>query len=373
MKILYDHQIFTQQQYGGISRYFFELIKRFEGIENSCEVATVFSDNAYYNKEINPKLNRILPDSNFKGKGRITSYLNRAKSLNDVRKGEFDVFHPTYYDDYFLQRIKNKPFVVTFYDMIHEKFSDQFESLKSDSNIFDNKKRLLEHSSKIIAISETTKNDIIEIFDVDAAKIDVVYLGSTLENFNIGNQSLLDGDYILFVGNRAIYKNFNFFVTAVAELLIDNNLKLICAGGGNFSQEEIILIKFLKLENRVFFKKILNDDALSNYYAHALFFCFPSLYEGFGIPVLEAFACGCPALLSNGGSLTEIGGDAAVYFDPVDIQSLRNAAKELISNQSLRQSLKAKGIARLRNFSWDKTYQAHLKIYNTIVSNSNKI
>ena len=176
MKIQYDHQIFTQQKYGGISRYFFELIKRFDGNEDSCKVATMFSENAYYNKEVNPNLNRILPDSHFKGKERITSYLNRTKSLNDVQKGDFDVFHPTYYDDYFVNKLRGKPFVVTFYDMIHEKFSSQFESLRSDTNIFDGKKRLLEYSSKIIAISETTKNDIIEIFDVDSSKIDVVYL-----------------------------------------------------------------------------------------------------------------------------------------------------------------------------------------------------
>jgi glycosyltransferase involved in cell wall biosynthesis len=367
MKVLYDEQIFTQQQYGGISRYFFELIKRFDGIENSCEVATLFTDNAYFNKQFNPKLNRILPDSHFKGKKRITSYLNTKKSIREIQKGNFDVFHPTYYDDYFLDRIKEKPFVVTFYDMIHEKFSSQFESLKSDTKIYDNKKRLLERSSKIIAISETTKNDIMEFFDVDSSKIDVVYLGNSLQNFDIGNKRLIDEDYILFVGNRGIYKNFDFFVSVLSDLLLENNLKLICAGGGDFTLQEQDLLRSLGLENRVVLKRISNDDVLSNYYAHALFFVFPSLYEGFGIPVLETFACGCPALLSNGGSLMEVGGDAAVYFDPTDIQSLRNAANELINNQSLRQSLKEKGSIRLNEFSWDNTFQKTLEVYKSVI------
>ena len=367
MKILYDHQIFTQQQYGGISRYFFELIRRFDGNENSCNVATLFSDNAYYNKEVDSKLNRILPDYPFKGRGRIVKTFNTRKSFRDIHKGDFDVFHPTYYDDYFLKSKKRNPFVITFYDMIHEKFSNQFESLKSDIKTFDNKKRLLEYSSKIIAISETTKNDIIELYDVNPSKIDVVYLGNSLQKNDTGSEALIKDDYILFVGNRGIYKNFNFFVTAIAELLLDNKLNLICAGGGEFTLDEIILLKSLKLENHVFFKKIINDDVLSNYYSHALFFCFPSLYEGFGIPVLESFACGCPVLLSNGGSLPEVGGEAALYFDLANADSLKIAANELINNERLRKSMKEKGTIRLDQFSWDKTFQDHIEVYKTVV------
>ncbi|CAM3673654.1 glycosyltransferase family 4 protein [Flavobacterium chungbukense] len=367
MKILYDHQIFTEQQYGGISRYFFELIKRYENNENSCEVATFFSNNAYYNKSFNPSLNKFLPENNFKGKVRLANYLNKVQSLNKVAKGDFDVFHPTYYNDSFISKIKNKPFVVTFYDMIHEKFSDQFEILKSDDKILDNKKRLLEKSSRVIAISQTTKNDIIELFDVDSSKIDVVYLGSSLENFNIENKSLVEEDYVLFVGNRGNYKNFDFFLNAIAELLIQENLKLVCAGGGEFSHEERILISFLKLDSRVIFKKILNDNDLSNYYSNALFFCFPSLYEGFGIPVLEAFASGCPILLSNGGSLPEVGGDAAIYFDPTDQDSLRKSMIELLNDEKLRFLLKEKGYKRLEKFSWDKTFENHLDVYKSII------
>lgn len=368
MKILYDHQIFTQQHFGGISRYFYELIQRFDGVENSCNVGTLYSENAYYNKKANPKLNRFLPQRHFRGKGRITSCLNEVKSLNDLKKGHFNVFHPTYYNDYFFKNIKDKPFVVTFYDMIHEKFSDQFENLlKSDNRILDKKKKLLEKSKKIIAISETTKNDIIEIFDVDSSKIDVVYLGNSLLNFEIGNSRLINEDYILFVGNREIYKNFKFFVSSIAHLLIENNLKLVCAGGGEFSLEELALIKSLNIENHILLKKIFNDDVLSNYYAHALFFVFPSLYEGFGIPVLESFACSCPALLSTGGSLPEVGGDAAIYFDPLDANSLVNATVELINNEALRENLKQNGKKRLNEFSWDKTFLETLNVYKSVV------
>jgi len=367
MKIQYDYQIFTNQQYGGISRYFYELIKRFDGVTNSCDVALLLSNNAYYNQDVNPKLKPFFPNSNSRLTNKFFRTVNQQNSSYVERKADFDVFHPTYYDDCFIDKIKGKPFIVTFHDMIHEKFSNQFKELKSDIKIFDGKKRLLEHSSKVIAISETTKIDIVEIFDINPSKIDVVYHGNSLQNFDIGNKRLVDDDYILFVGNRGIYKNFDFFVTSIAELVIDHKLKLICAGGGDFTLQELTLLKSLKLEQHVVLKKIINDDVLANYYTHALFFCFPSLYEGFGIPVLESFACGCPALLSKGGALPEVGGDAALYFDPTDAESLKRPAYELISNEASRLSIKEKGFERLSKFSWDKTYLETLEIYKSVV------
>lgn len=367
MNILYDHQVFSIQKYGGASRYFYELFIRFNGSIDTCKVASVFSENVHYNNHFNSKFNKFFPDFHFKGKGRIMAYFNEKQASKEIEKGKFDVFHPTYYDNYFLNRINKKPFVVTFHDMIHEKLSNQFVSLKSDPKIFDNKRRLLEQSNKIIAVSETTKNDILEYFDVDSSKIDVVYLGNSLQNSETGNNRLVLDDYILFVGNRAIYKNFIFFVKAISSLLINNNLKLICAGGGKFTQEELFLFHQLKLNDKVVFKQIINDNILANYYSHALFFCFPSLYEGFGIPILESFSCCCPVLLSIGGSLPEIGGDAALYFDPTNSDSLENAANKLINSHSLRESLKEKGLIRLKEFSWDNTFKDHLNVYKSII------
>ena len=372
MKILYDHQIFTGQKYGGISRYFFELIKRFDGIDNLCKVATVFSDNVYYNKDFNPELMSLRSELDFKGKKKIISYINSRKSLSEIKKGEFNVFHPTYYDDYFLKKIKDKPYVVTCHDLIHEKFSNQFENLKQDVSAFEGKKQILENSSKIIAVSETTKNDILHYYDIDHSKIDVVYHGNSLINYKIEDKKLLPEDYILFVGNRSMYKNFTFLVRSISDLLVENKLKLVCVGGGDFNHEENSLINSLGLQDYIISKKIYDDRSLSNYYTNALFFVFPSLYEGFGIPVLEAFACKCPVLLSNGGSLKEVGGNAVLYFDPKDADSLRNTSKELIDNQCLRQEYIDKGTLRLKNFTWDKTFQETLKVYESVIDLKNK-
>jgi glycosyltransferase involved in cell wall biosynthesis len=367
MKIQFDHQIFTNQQYGGISRYFHELIKRFDGLENISNVSTLFSNNAYYNEEVNSKVKPFFPKSSFRGKGRIMYSLNQQVSKSAIGKGDYDVLHPTYYDTYFLKTIKSKPFVVTFYDMIHEKFENQFSDLKQDKTIYNNKKLLLEHSSRIIAISESTKRDIIEIFNVDEAKIEVVYLGNSLKNPVDDSARIIEYDYILFVGNRGGYKNFELFMTSIADLLKGHAIRLVCAGGGLFTIDEMRMIKKLDLEPFIEFKKIINDSALANFYRNALFFSFPSLYEGFGIPVLESFACNCPALLSNGGSLPEIGGDAAAYFDPTDSQSIYTSVSNLINTKSLRQTLKENGVIRLKEFSWDKTFADTLDVYKSIL------
>lgn len=366
MKILYDYQTFTIQQYGGISRYFFELIKRFNTVKSSCSVGAVFSNNAYLNKSTYLGVQPFFPKSNFKGKDFLYTRSNQYKSLKDLKAQKFDVFHPTYYNDYFLDHIGKKPFVVTFYDMIHEKFHSQYSELSNDMPVYSFKRKLAKKAERIIAISETTKNDIIDIYGIDENKIDVVYLGNSLESTIVGEKRIVEHEYVLFVGNRSLYKNFTSFTTVIADQLKTNSLLLVCAGGGAFSEQEMNFIKKMKLEKSVVHIKKIDDSILSNLYSNALFFAFPSLYEGFGIPVLESFASNCPTLLSTGGSLPEIGGEAAVYFDPYDQNSLFSAVENLISNTHLRTELVQKGEARIKEFSWDKTFQETMEIYKKI-------
>ena len=140
---------------------------------------------------------------------------------------------------------------------------------------------------------------------------------------------------------------------------------VVCAGGSKFSNDEIILFKDSNIGHKIYHVPI-DDQFLAYLYRNALAFIFPSLYEGFGIPALEAISCSCPTLLSNVSSLPEVGGDAALYFDPEDQSSLREALLEIIKNKSLRDLLKEKAKKQVKKFSWSKTSEETLNLYRKI-------
>ncbi len=187
MKILYDHQIFTSQKYGGISRYFYELVRELTDTQKvECEIPLLVSNNHYISDNKYVKYVDLLPNKQFRGKGRIFNYLNKPNTILKLKQQKFDVFHPTYYDPYFLTYLGKKPFVLTVHDMIHEKFSDMF--LSTDKTT-EQKRLLVEKATKIIAISQTTKKDLIELFGTDESKIEVVYHGNSMfpkANISIG-------------------------------------------------------------------------------------------------------------------------------------------------------------------------------------------
>lgn len=357
MKVLYDHQIFIAQKYGGISRYFYELIKSFNNAKDmDVSTSVLFSKNHYIadKKEIN----------HIKGRRKIYHKINNAILLNKLKKQNFDVFHPTYYDPYFLQYIINKPFVLTVHDMIHEKFK---ESFSKDDRISQYKQMLVKKASKIIAVSQCTKNDLIDILGIIPEKIEVVYHGNSMvrveKSLNIKQKK-----YILFVGSRWGYKNFDKFITASCKILQKNhNISVVCAGGGGeFNQEELLLFKKLKIEKKVF-QYTVNDEILSQLYQNALVFVFPSLYEGFGIPILEAFACKCPVACSNVSSLPEIAGNAVEYFNPYDEASIYTAINNVLSNAEYKKTLVSNGLQRLNKFSWEQTAIDTKKIYESVI------
>jgi glycosyltransferase involved in cell wall biosynthesis len=367
MKIFFDHQIFNLQKYGGISRYFYELYnelnkERFSEITAEIPILTTenhyLKNSSFYNI-ISPKISYYNKHTK-----KIFNYFNYTYSYYTLRLGDYDIFHPTYYSDYFLDKIGNKPFVLTIYDMIHEKFSGEFFS-ETDKTI-SKKKLLAKEADKIIAISESTKNDIIEFYDISAEKIKVIYLGNSMKSLN-NKKNRIDNDYILYVGNRKKYKNFKFFLKSVYEILKRNNLSLFCAGGGKFDKGELDLINSLNLEEFVY-QKDVDESELSLLYNNAEAFIFPSLYEGFGIPILESFSMGCPAILSNTSSLPEVGGEAAIYFDPRNEESIKNTVEKVINDFELRKSMIRKGYNQLEKFSWSKTAADTLELYRSVIN-----
>ena len=169
------------------------------------------------------------------------------------------------------------------------------------------------------------------------------------------------------MGGRPAYKNFDRFIESVSGILRDHEeLHVVCAGWLPFSPQEKKVFEKLNISHNVHQVKI-NDRILKNLYRNALAFVFPSLYEGFGLPVLEAFSCGCPALVSNSSSLPEIGGDGAGLFDPDDRESIRSAVERVLFNEKYRDDLIRKGSERLKFFSWKKTALSTKKVYNTLI------
>lgn len=362
MNIFYDHQIFSQQEYGGISRYFCELIKEVDlTADNKAYLSLLLSNNAYL-RESELKVSPFFSKRDFPKKEEILYRLNQVYSLLDLRRVSYDIFHATNYNPYFIPHLKGKPFVVTFYDAIHERFGGKYKELSDVAQIVKDKKKLAEQATAIIAISESTKRDLIELLDVNPSKIHVVYLGNSLNIIAKNKRPDSKFPYILYVGKRDAYKNFAKFLNAISSLLKKYEMKLICAGGGAFTVEEKKFIQSLNLESFVTSEPI-NDIVLQDLYRSARAFVFPSLYEGFGIPVLEAMACDCPCVLSNTSSLPEVAGDAAIYFDPSDEESIAESVERVISDETLRNSLIDKGKQRLSLFSWNHTAAQTIEIY----------
>ena len=367
MDIFFDHQTFSLLSYGGIPRYYSEIIAGINNTpQNSAYLPLLVSNNVHLDK-MGLNVRSFFPKTKIPKKLQIIYYLNQCYTLNKLHQKKFDVFHATYYDPYFLSHLKGRPFVITFLDMIHEKFGKQFSELAYDGVITEQKRLLANRADKIIAISESTKRDLVDLLDINPSKIDVIYLGSSFTPEKIIQSAQLDDKpYLLFVGNRSMYKNFKGLATAIHPLLKRYEMRLVCAGGGAFTKVEKDFIHSLKSDASIV-QAPIDDKALSILYQNAFAFIFPSLYEGFGIPVLEAFACGCPCIVSNVSSLPEVAGNAALYIDPTVSDSITHAVERLINDSTLREILIHKGKEQLTKFSWQRTVDETISMYQTIV------
>jgi glycosyltransferase involved in cell wall biosynthesis len=373
MKIVLDPQIYNAQEYGGISRYYTEIFSRLAKNKSISIILPLHTSKNTYISD-----SKLLAKSIFFRKfshkflnnlGISTRTLNRKWSDGLLKKAfhksRFDLFVPTYYDTYFLDFIENKPFVLTVYDMIHELFPEYF--INDPFMVSKNKLILMEKATKIIAVSQNTKKDIIKVYPhIDASKIEVVYHGSSIkidENVKIN----LPNNYILFVGTRDYYKNFKFLVKSIQDLFKnDSSLILVCAGGGEFKKEEIEFINELGLTNQVI-QMNFKEKELGTFYKEAKCFVFPSMYEGFGIPVLESMACGCPIVLANHSSFPEVAGNAGVYFDLESGDDLKNKIQDLLLNEELRKEFSLKGLIQVKKFDWDHAAQECFAVYKKAI------
>lgn len=372
MNILFDHQIFAYQRFGGVSRYFHELITKLPMVSSAtAELIGRYTENEYLRSSHGQQIRGLprIPLASHRARFLAGYTLDTCSAIGRLRRGGFQLFHPTFYDDYFLPWLGGRPYVATLYDCTPEMFPSLFRVQGLYGRLvtgrwIKNRSRLFERAARVIAISHNTKADAIRFFGIEPDKIDVVYLGAS--NFppsSAATSSPVEEPYVAFVGSRWGYKNFPAFVHALRPLLLkDRILRVLCAGGGPFSVEEKNLFRSLDCSDR-YIQKDFEDKDLGRCYRNATAFVFPSLYEGFGLPIVEAFSVGCPCIVSRTSCFPEIAGGAAEYFDPVDIPSMTEAIGRVIYDPQRRQELVNRGYARAQLYCWDKTAVETFDVY----------
>ncbi|MFN4254970.1 MAG: glycosyltransferase family 4 protein [Saprospiraceae bacterium] len=375
MKILFDHQVFAWQRFGGISRYFAELIRGLRARGEQAVLPSHFYTQNIHLQELVGETLRPIAQPEFPGKKLLQNFLGRRYSLRALRELRPDVLHPTYFDPYFLPTAERLgiPFVLTVHDMIHEKFGHGSGGRFSiDATVVPGKKLLAERAAAIVAVSEHTKRDLLEIYpQLPPDKITVIWHGNSLKiNPKAPLQLNLPEQFVLFVGNRGGYKNFSFFIREMAELLRERTgLFAVLAGSSPFSETEKGQLNALKISDKCLHQPFRDDAELGEIYRRAACFVFPSRYEGFGIPVLESFAAGCPAVLHESSSLPEVGGAAALYFRENEPGSLKFAVQNLLDAPEKQAALREAGFSQLQKFTWEKSVAAHLELYKKVANN----
>ncbi|WP_046483508.1 glycosyltransferase family 4 protein [Pseudomonas veronii] len=319
--ILFDGVIYNLQSSGGISVLFNELLSRLP--VNSYDLVV-------------PRLKRPL---------------ERYRDF-DVRQS-YDIFHSTYYR---LPSKRDGQIVTTVHDFTYERYSS---GLKRKVHSWQ-KKRAVQGADKIICVSECTRRDLIEFYGAEyEPRVVVVPNGVSEGYFPLAVEVV---EQVLFVGARGGYKNFEATVNALSQL---SGIGLVCVGGGGFSPGELIFLE-RKIPGRYKHAGFLSNNELNIEYNRSICLVYPSLYEGFGIPVLEAMRAGCPVIAVNSSSIPEVAGTSAFLVEKGEVTELRDAIRYFYSVDN-RQKYIVMGRAQAEKFSWDSTFRQTLSVYNNLL------
>jgi glycosyltransferase involved in cell wall biosynthesis len=275
-----------------------------------------------------------------------------------------DVVHETYFLGKKLASSKSKT-VVTVYDMIHEKFPQYFPE---NDRTREFKKTAVQRADHIICISENTRSDLIEILGVRRDRTSVVHLSNTVNPLiEFSTQRVTDRPYIAYVGARDGYKNFSGLIRAFGHSdLLRNNFSLVSFGGGPFTSKERAEMADACMPPNGIIHLQGGDELLDSVYRGAAAFVYPSLYEGFGLPPLEAMSVDCPVVTSRTSSLPEVCGEAAEYFDPDRPETMAAAIERVVASNGRRQELITLGQLQVRKFSWDACARQTASIYDVL-------
>lgn len=365
-RIAFDQQTFELQPYGGISRYFCELAQRLALLPD-CAVSIVAP--LHVNEYLRSVAAPVQTVACYVGKvpkfRRITRAVNQAVVPALLRRQRPHLVHRTYYAAG-LAPVDGARTVITVYDMIHERFREQMAHLKDAPG----KREAIAAADHVICISESTRRDLIEIFDIDPARTSVVYLGFDL--MPVVEQpapTLPARGFLLYVGRRGGYKNFDGLLAAyAASARLRKNFDIICFGGDPFDANEQSAIAAASSREGSVRQMGGSDAILRHLYQRAALFIYPSLYEGFGIPPLEAMNFDCPVVCCSVSSIPEVVGNAASFFEPGNTASMIGAIERVVDDTAFRADLIRLGHERLKLFSWQRCAEQTLDVYKKVLA-----
>lgn len=366
MLIGFDYQIFAEQQFGGISRYFCSLATSLSRHSNvSARILAPLHINAYLRTEPVSHAAVGYYVHRLPGTGRIIRTISSGLFRPICRLIRPNILHETYYAEKPTCGLR-VPRTLTVYDMIHEKFPGSFPA---EDTVAKRKAAAVKRADHVFCISESTRRDLLNLCNVPEDRVSVTYLGcDPLPEIGpdirelVGNQP-----YLLYVGARGGYKNFLGMLQAYAtSAWLRNNFRLVCFGGGPLSAEEHASRRKSEIPETGIVQLGGGDDRLAALYRNAAAFVYPSLYEGFGIPPLEAMSAGCPVICSKASSIPEVVGDAGEYFDPQDVEYMRTAIERVLQSPTRRQWLVERGFKRRQNFSWERCARETLDVYRRL-------
>jgi glycosyltransferase involved in cell wall biosynthesis len=347
MKVIYDHQIFCQQGHGGISRYFYEIFRQQIGDSRASSSVFIGTNRNEYLRKADHGARVFGPNvyvrNQFKGARHVNNLLWNVSAPFLTA----DIYHSTYYTRLIAPRKARR--ILSVYDFIPERFNDGSIAAR---DFLISRRKIFAACDFAICISEATRLDLIRYTNIKPENTAVVYLGC---NPVFGASFKRREDFILYVGARGGYKNYKLLKEAYerdAELW--GRYKLICFGGGPLASHEVpINGEVIQLSGE--------DEVLADYYARAAVFVYPSLYEGFGLPILEAMASRCPIVTTEGGSLREIGGPYANYISGKDMVELADSIKRILAGGTT--FLNSDVDAYLSRYTWANCWEETLRVY----------
>lgn len=350
MRVFHDFQIFATQGRGGVTRYFVELLRQWASggaVDAEAFLGCHESDEAGTLESLGVVCGWRCRTPRFRGQ----FWWNRRLAEAHLRRGRYAIYHPTYY------RVFEHPattrVVLTVHDLVHELFPEYMAPNDPTAAL---RGPALARADVIVCVSENTRRDLLERYPVGDTPVVVTPLASAIEP-RAARRRFAERPFLLFVGSRGNYKNFDLVRTLwERDEALRRETSLVCLGGEPPTPAERALpgeVHFLR-----------GDDTLAaELYGSAAVLIYPSRYEGFGLPVLEAMRCGCPVITCRLGSLPEVAGDAAEYCSPDDAEELGQRVGALLHSTERRAEWVRRGHARAAQFSWAATAAATLRAY----------